>query len=368
MKKKIFLLLAAAFVLFGSGVRSQDLGGPGKIFQKSYKEDIKGFFLAKSSGDLLVYGGEWVQFFDPKGNLLWEKTGFKYVCGGGVSRDGNTILFQTSAEPKTQQTTTSLTVHLVDRTGKELLSQPNPYRYFTSILSSNGTYIVFGDQMAKKIYVLDRSLQPLWERETWLWYIGFDADDQFVFDSTSGLVMNNQGRRVWELPSGTRILSISTNADILVSQPFLTAKNKNQIYVTARKTAQQALLEGYSAGVSQDGSLIAYEDMKRKVSVYHTQELLDKMNGNQTSATPLWTDGVLYQVKQLHFSKDNSKLFVYGETTQQNVKFMEIDLSKGKNIWTNTWVDNPPLLIWVTEDGRYLATQKSSQFEYFGLK
>jgi len=353
-------------IIYGLSASGQEEGLAGKVFQQSYKDDIKGFYLAKSSGDLMVYGTDWLEYYDSSGRLLWKKSDFKYVCGGGVSRDGNSVLFQTSSTPKTQQTLLDLTVHLVDRAGKDVINQANPYRYFTSTLSPKGSYIVFGDPEAKKIYVLDRSLNPLWERETWLWYIGFDADEQFVFDSTLGLVLNNQGRRVWELPSGTRPLSISRNADVLVSQRFLTAKNRNQIFLTGRNPAQQAIVEGYYATVSFDGSLAAYQGMDRKIQVYRTQELFDKINA-QKSASPLWT-GDLYQVSLLQFSMDNSKLVIVGETSQKNVRVNEIDLGKGKNIWMKEWINSPPSYLVVSEDARYLAAQKSSQFEYFRLR
>lgn len=372
MNRKLLWMVAAWLFVFGFETSArfgddQEKGKAGLVFQQSFKDEIKGFYLAKTSGELMVHGTEWVEYYDSAGKLLWKKTGFKYVCGGGVSRDGNTILFQTSAESKTQQTLADLTVHLVDRTGKELITKPNPHRYFTSILSPQGHYIVFGDQMAKNIYVYDQELNPLWERDTWLWYIGFDIEDQFVFDSTLGLILNNQGRRVWELPSGTRILSISKDADILLSQRFLTSKARNEIYLTSRKTAQQSVLEGYSAGVSFDGSLTAYQDMDRKIRVYRTSELLGKISGGLQDLSPLWK-GDMFLVKLLQFSMDNSKLVVYGENSQRKGKIMEIDLAGSKTIWSKDWLGEAPLNIAVSEDGQNLAVQRTSQIEYFRMK
>jgi hypothetical protein len=366
MKRRLFWLLSAALLIYSLGARGQGEFS-GKVFQQNYKDPIRDIYLAKGSGDLLVHGDQWIEYYDNTGKLLWKKTGVGYICGAGVSRDGNTVLFQTSATPKTQQTLLDLTVHIFDHSGKELLSQPNPYRYYTSILSPKGGYLVFGDQMAKKIYVYDQGLNSLWERDTWLWYISFDADDQFIFDSTLGLVLNNQGRRVWELPSGTRPLAISKNADILVSQKFLSAKNRNQIFMTERSTAKQVVLEGYYATVSFDGSLAAFEGMDRKIRVVRTAELMDKGSANPKDLSALWT-GEIYQVTLLQLSTDNSKLAYGGLTSQQNVRVMGVDLAKSKNIFAKEWINSPPEYISVTEDCGFMVAKKSNMFEYFRMK
>jgi len=367
MSKKGLTGMFAGVVFWALAASGQITGKilPGPVFQKSFPSEIKGVFLAKTSGEVLVYGDDWVEYYECGGKLLWRSKGFKFVCGPGVSRDGSVVLYQTSPVPKTDQTLLNLTVHIVNRGGQELLSKPNPYRYFTSILSSRGNYIVFGDPMAKKIYVYDQNLNFQWERETYLWYINFDPEDQFVFDSAFGLILNPQGRRVWELPSGAKFLGMSSNAEILLSQRFLTARGRNQIYLTTRTTAQQVVLEGFCAGVSYDGSLTAFQDLQRQIHVYRTRELLEKMAGNQ-NISPLWS-GEMALAKILQFSTDNSKLFIYGLSGQKFGKIILIDLAKSKKIWDKEWV-NPPVAVFPTEDNRYLAVQLESQMEYYLMR
>lgn len=336
----------------------------GLSFIRFCPSEIKGVYLAKSTGEVMVYGDEWVEYYDQDGRQLWKKTGYKFICGAGLGDDGRTVLFQSSPEPKIQQTMLDLTVHVVERDGTESINQPNPYRYFTSLLSPKGNYLVFGDPLAKKVYVYDRKLNFLWERETYLWHIGFDPEEQFIYDSAFGMLLNREGRRVWELPSGAKFLSVSSGAEILLSQRFLTAKARNQIYLTSRTTAQEVILEGFCAGVSYDGSLTAVETMERKVQVWRTKHLFDKMSGGTVEdVKPVWS-GNFYLARQLHFSQDNSRLFIYGETSQQSGRVEIIDLNNGRQVWEKDWV-NPPSFISVSYDTHAMVSVSGSQLDYF---
>ena len=173
MNKKLIAVLVACALLFAGARKKeekkedkskqgQEQAQPsekekaksGLAFLHIFPSEIKGVYLAKSTGEVMVHGDEWVEYYDPEGKQLWKKEGFKYVCGGGASRDGQTVLYQTSDVPKTQQTTLELKVHVVDRTGNESINQPNPYKYFTSILSPKGNYILFGDPLYKMIYAV----------------------------------------------------------------------------------------------------------------------------------------------------------------------------------------------------------------------
>jgi len=345
-------------------VSAQEKQKTGLSFVHLFPSEVKGVFLAKSTGEVMAYGDEWVEYYDPEGKQLWKKTGYKFICGAGVSDDGRTVLFQSSLAPKVQQTMLDLTVHVVERDGSEAVNQPNPYRYFTSILSSKGNYIVFGDPLAKKIFVYDRKLNLLWERETYLWHIGFDPEEQLIYDSALGMLLNLQGRRVWELPSGAKFLSVSSGAEILLSQRFLTAKARNQIYLTSRTTAQEVILEGLCAGVSYDGSLTALENPERKVQVWRTKELFDKMSRGQTGEVkPVWS-GDFYLARQLRFSEDNLRLFIYGETSQQSGRAEVIDLNKGRQVWEKDWI-NPPAFISASNDTHAMVSASGSQLDYY---
>jgi hypothetical protein len=381
MTKKSLVILVALALLFAGAKKKDDKSKQnqeqagqtsekekaksGLAFVHIFSSEIKGVYLAKSTGEVMVHGDDWVEYYDSEGRQLWKKDGFKFVCGSGVSRDGQTVLFQTSDAPKVQQTTLDLKVHVADRSGNEAINQPNPYKYFTSTLSPKGSYIVFGDPLYKMIYAYDRNLTLQWERETYLWYIYFDPDEQFIYDSAGGMILNIQGKRVWELPSGAKFLSVSSGAEILLSQRFLSAKARNQIYLTSRTTAQEVILEGWCAGVSYDGSLTAYEDMDRKVHVYRTKELFDKMTGG-ADAKPIWT-GDFYLAKQIQFAPDNSRLFIYGENSQQSGRAEIIDLSKLKQTWEKEWV-NPPTFVSASEDTRTMVFASGASLEYYKPK
>jgi len=343
----------------------------GLVFKALGVSELKGVFLAGSSGEVLLQGEDWLKLFDAKGKELWKKDDLKFVTGVGLSRDGQVILYQTSAVPKKglQITELDLTVHLADRSGKETLSQPNPYRYFTSQLSPTGNYIIFGDALAKKIYVHDRAMNKLWDRESYLWYVGFDPEEKFVYDSTSGLLLNLEGRRVWELPSGQRFLSMSASAEIVLSQPFLTLlQSQKQIYLTSRVSLEQVILDGYGAGVSYDGGLTAYEGLDRKVQVWRTRELIEKTQ-ETGKGKALWS-GELYLAQLLQFSRDGRTLFAYGETSQGSGKAFLVELEKSKTVWEKDWFEAPrKYRLAVSEDNRFLAVQTGpNTVEYYCLK
>jgi len=372
---KIFAVLSLA-ILTGSGSfpaiadQPKDKEGPGKglVFMESYPEEIKGVYLAGKTGEVLVQGEHFVKFYDVNGKLLWKKDDLKFTTGAGVSQDGGVIIYQTSPVPKTGQITMlDLTIHILDHRGQEVLSKLNPYRYFTSILSPTGAYIVFGEVLAKKIYVYDRSMNPLWEREAYIWYIGFDPEEQFIYDSTSGMILNLQGRRVWELSTGMKFLGISSQAEVVLSQPFLTiGQNRNKIYLTNRVSLEQVILEGYCAGVSYDGGLVAYQGLDRKVQVWRTRELFEKSQGRGTGSA-LWT-GEIYLARLLQFSRDAQTLLIYGETSQKSGKALLMDLNRYKNLWNKEWF-NPPAKYLASEENRFLLVETSpTGMEYYCLR
>jgi hypothetical protein len=365
-----FVLVVGTFSESAYSEQGKDKDGPkkGLVFKESWKEDLKGVYLATSTGDVLVHTEQWVRFYDVNGKLVWKKDDLNFVTGGGVSREGDLIIYQSSPVPKTGQLTTlDLTVHILNHQGDEVLSKPNPYRYFNTLLSPKGTYIVFGEATAKKIYVYDKNLNPLWERETYLWYIGFDPDERFLFDSVSGMLLNTDGRRVWELPAGQKFLGISSGAEVVLSQPFLTiGSGRNKLYLTNRVSLEQVILDGYCAGVSYDGSLIAYQGLDRKVLVYRTRELFEKEKG-RGEANPVWSLDINL-AKLLQFSRDAQSLFIYGETSQKYGKAIFIDLNSGKKLWDKEWFS--PLLKYVlSEDNRFFLAQTDSRsIEYYCLK
>lgn len=365
-----FVLVVGTFSESAYSEQGKDKDGPkkGLVFKESWKEDLKGVYLATSTGDVLVHTEQWVRFYDVNGKLVWKKDDLNFVTGGGVSREGDLIIYQSSPVPKTGQLTTlDLTVHILNHQGDEVLSKPNPYRYFNTLLSPKGTYIVFGEATAKKIYVYDKNLNPLWERETYLWYIGFDPDERFIFDSVSGMLLNTDGRRVWELPAGQKFLGISSGAEVVLSQPFLTiGSGRNKLYLTNRVSLEQVILDGYCAGVSYDGSLIAYQGLDRKVLVYRTRELFEKEKG-RGEANPVWSLDINL-AKLLQFSRDAQSLFIYGETSQKYGKAIFIDLNSGKKLWDKEWFS--PLLKYVlSEDNRFFLAQTDSRsIEYYCLK
>ena len=341
---------------------------PRLIFQEIFKNDVSGLGLAGLSGQVLVHSNEWVNYYDPSGRLLWKKTGYKYITGAGVSRDGKLVIFQTSPVPKTgQQTALDLTVHVLNGAGEELVNKPNPHRYFTSLLSPMGNFIVFGDPLFKRILVYDRSMNKLWERETYIWYVGFDPEEEFIYDSASGLLLNNEGRRVWELPSGGKFLGVSRGAEIILSQQFLTVKAKNQIFLTSRISIEQVVLEGYCAGVSYDGALVAFQDLAQQVLVWRTDELVRARKG-EAGLNPILQSKSIHLVRNFYFSRDNKKLLIYGESAEQAGKVVLVDLVNGQKLWEKEW-KNPLIKILVSDDLKYLLAESSPKtIENYGLE
>ncbi len=351
MKKSfIFLLFLNIFLLSAQKHKPKDL-----VFFKTYKKELKGIYLARSSGDVLVHTTEWISLLDTTGKQLWKKKGFKYVCGAGISRDGSIILFQTSSKPKTgPQTLLNLTVHIYNKNGEELISALNPYRYFNSVLSPKGNYIVFGDPVTKKIYVYDRNLNRLWERETYLWYIGFDPDEQFIYDSAFGLILNMKGRRVWELPSGMKFLSISSGAEVVLSQPFLLLKSKNQIYLTNRVSLEQVIFTGLIATVSYDGSLVAYQDLAHRIWIWRTRDLIEHIKSRAQTTALGKIDFV--PCKMLNFSLDDKTVFLYG-ISKQGVGYARlVRLLDMKTLWSKNWSKAPEKIL-VSEDNKFVLIQ-----------
>ena len=361
----IFLIFLFGFSSLEGRAKKKQAFAP--LFIKSFKSAIQGIKLATSSGDFVVYGKDWLSYFNARGKQVWKKKDFKYICGVGISRDGQVVLYQTSSVPKTgPQTTLDLTVHIADGTGKELLSVPNPYRYFYSLLSPKGNYIVFGDPMAKKIYVYERNLNRLWERETYLWYINFDPEEEFIYDSAFGLVLNMKGRRVWELPRGMKFLSISARAEIILSCPFLLVKSKNQIYLTARTTLEQVIFQGLNAVVSYDGALVAFQNLEKEVQLWRTRDLIGSFKGEKP-AHPLWKEKTA-PVKFFNISFDNQTLFIQGETEQGITQMELIDLVKLKRIWEKGW-SLPPEKLFIGEENQVLVLQQGANLlEYYQLR
>ncbi len=363
----LVLLLGLAVV----AAMGKDQPSPGLVFKETGVSEIKGLYLAGLSGEVLIQGEDWLKLYDQKGKLVWKKDDLKFVTGAGISRDGQVILYQTSPVPKKglQITELDLIVHLADRSGQEQLSKPNPYRYFTSQLSPKGNYIIFGDALAKKIYAHDRAMNPLWDRESYLWYVGFDPEEKFIYDSTSGLLLNLEGRRVWELPSGMRFLSMSASAEIVLSQPFLTLlQSQKQIYLSSRVSLEQVILEGYGAGVSYDGGLVAFQGLDRKVQVWRTRELIEKNKGTGKGSA-IWT-GEVYLAQLLQFSRDGRSLFVYGETSQGSGKAFLVEFEKSRKLWEKEWFEAPlKYRMAVSEDNRLLAAQTTpTTVEYYCMK
>jgi len=364
----ISIIIFCVQIVFAVEKQVEEKISPRLIFQEIYNEEITGLALAGSSGQVLVHSSEWVNYYDGAGKLLWKKTGYKYITGAGVSKDGGTILFQTSPVAKTgQQSALDLTVHVLNSKGEELVNKPNPYRYFTTLLSPQGNFIVFGDPLFKRISVYDRSLNKLWERETYIWYVGFDPDEEFIYDSASGLLLNLEGRRVWELPSGGKFLGVSQGAEIILSQQFLTVKAKNQIFLTSRISIEQVVLEGYCAGVSYDGALVAFQDLAQEVLVWRTNELFRARKG-EDGLNPILKNKFIYLVRNFYFSQDNKRLLIYGESAEQAGKVVLIELVNGKKLWEKEW-KNPLIKILVSDDLKYLLVEPSPKtIENYGLE
>jgi hypothetical protein len=331
-------------------------GFPRAAWRESFPGKIEGLHLARKSGDVLVHTHKRVWYYDSSGKILWkqgEDRGWKYIAGSGVSDDGQRILFQVNLEPKVATNLLELDVYYLDQEGHLLWVKDNPYRYNSSQLSPSGHYILFGDPLEKLLKVHDQNLNPLWQKDLYLWYISFDPKEHFLFDAVEGLLFNLEGRQVWDVGGFSRILSVSDDAEVILTQRFLGRESTQDMYLVARTALKKVVFSGLGGCVSPDGSLLALVGPDGNLKVYRTQEVL---TADIKELPPLFQCPFL-RPSLLNFSRDNTTLLVFGKENQFQTRLMLVGLSENKVLWKEGLEDTikPPL---VTEDNRLILIKR----------
>ncbi|GEM_PF-1174849 len=331
-------------------------GYPRGAWRESFPGKIEGLHLARRSGDVLVHTHKRVWYYDADGKLLWKQgggRGWSYITGAGVSDDGQRILFQVNLEPKVATTLLDLDIYYLDREGHLLWVKDNPYRYNSSQLSPSGRYIMFGDPLEKLLKVHDQNLNPLWQKDLYLWYISFDPKEHFLFDAVEGLLFNLEGRQVWDVGGLSRILSVSDDAEVILTQRFLGRKSTDEMYLVARTALKKVVFPGLGGCVSPDGSLLALVSPDGLLKVYRTQEVL---TANIEELPPLFKCSFL-RPHLLKFSRDNESLLIFGKENQFQARLMLVGLSENKVLWKES-LDESIKTVFPTEDNRLILIKR----------
>jgi len=227
--------------------------------------------------------------------------------------------------------------------------KPNPYRYQNAMLSPSGNYILVGELMHHGVKCFDGNLNPLWTRDIQYWYITFDPLEHYIFDGEVGALYTVAGEPVWNMGAYTRILSVSDNADYVMTQYFRTAEAAQRIFLIGRTALKKIELQGTGGCVSPDGLLTAYVGEDKKLKVYRTLELLQ---GGGQGLPPLFTDDFI-RPYVIQISRDNRSLFVMGLKSGLRSVITLVDLEKMKTAWERP-VEGSVRVALPTEDNRWV--------------
>jgi len=348
-------------VLVGAGRKESDQdkaprgNWPKVAWRETFLEEIQGFDLARRSGEVVVHSNHHVWYYNAEGKQAWkmgEGKEWKYIGGAGISWDGQRVLFQTNLEPRRSTNLLNLDVCLADAAGNLEWVKKNPYRYNTTRFSPSGRYILFGDPIEKTTKVHDQNLNLLWQKEIYLWYVVFDPVEHFVFDSLSGLLFDLEGRQVWDLGGNNRILSVSDNAEEVLSARFLGTQPQSALFLVSRTALKKVPLIGNSGAVSPDGSLLAYANGAHQILVYRTAELFSA----GPDLKPIFTVG-FEKPMLMNISRDNRSLFVFGQENQMRWVLMLVWLPEQKVLWREG-VQDVVRDVKVTEDNRWIVYKR----------
>lgn len=328
---------------------------PQVVWRESIPAEIQAFCLARRTGEVLFHSLEQVWYLSAEGRQVWkmgEGRGWKYIGGAGLSWDGQRALFQTNLEPRRHTNLLELEVHLVDGAGQVLWVKKNPYRYNTSVLSPSGRLLLFGDPFEKSVKVYDQNLSLLWEKDIYLWHVRFDPEERYLFDSVSGLLFDLTGRQVWDMGRNMRVLSVSRDAEVLLTARFLGGPNAPELFLMSRTALKKMPLPGRDGAVSPDGSLFAYAAPESQVRVYRTAEFL----AAGTEVKPLLSLD-FGQPVLMNLSRDNRSLFIFGRENQFQWSLMLVWIPTGKVLWREG-VEEVVREVQVTEDNRFVVFKK----------
>lgn len=311
-----------------------DLRAPALVWTKLFPEEVKGAAMACRSGAVAAHTENLVYYLTDRETPVWiagDKQGWKHVEGLGINWEGDRVLFQTDRKPKTTTEGMDLTVHLLDGRGRELWAKPNPYRWESTILSPSGKYILFGECFHATLKCHDQEMNLLWQKNIQIWYVAFDPQEHFLFDGEGGILYTIEGEQVWDFGRYTRILSVSDDAQYVMTQFYRHAAAQKQIFLISRPSLRKIELAGTGGAVSPDGTFTAYVNAERELVVYRTEELIAE-GGPSSKLKPLFkTDFVKPWV--INLARDNRSLFVLGQKSEAISVIMLVDLGRRKKAW-----------------------------------
>ncbi len=306
---------------------------PAIVWKLVLPEPISGIDMAEETGHAVVGTESKLIYMKDGPGPEWTAgpgKGWKYLRDPAVSRDGTRVFFQTDDKRKKTTEKLDLTVRMHDGQGNELWARPNPYKNKFATLSPEGGYIAFGEPIHQGVWIHDSKMEKLWGNEHMqYWSIAFDAEDKYFFDGQGGILYTVEGKQVWDFGPRTRVLSVSDNAEYILTSYYITLKTGTTMFLMGRLDLKKIVLKGTGGRVSPDGSLTAYVNGEGELAVYNTAELLgmgpDKLR-------PLYKRP-FKRPWYMNIGRDNRTLFVLGEEDEKSSAMLFIDLEAREERW-----------------------------------
>jgi len=356
------VILAASICALSNAKDEKSVSSPGKAlvfpaleWTRTFPDKITGMDMAEKTGDLVVGTNEKVYCFRRGPDAKWTAgrgKGWKHLDDLGISWDGKRVMFQTDVKKKKHTEAMNLTMHMYDAQGAELWEKPNPWRYQDAMLSPSGRYIIIGEMLHGGAKVMDNNLNMLWQKDMQFWYLAFDPLERYIFDGEGGILYTMEGEQVWDFGRYTRILSVSDNAEYVMTSYYRTGADEQRMFLMGRLALKKIELSGSGGCVSPDGTYTAYVNSDKKLVVYRTKELLAH---GAKDLPPLFSAGFI-KPWNMNLSRDNKSLFVHGRESALSSGMMLVDLTKMQKAWAKPVADSIRTTL-LTEDNKLLAVK-----------
>jgi hypothetical protein len=346
----------------GEEEKPPTISGPGHqlvypilAWSKIFPGKLQGVAVAKTSGAVAAITESKLYYFKDDPTAAWtagdnQNQDWKHLQDLYLNADGSRVFFQSDLKPRVHTETMELTLHLFDGAGRELWAKPNLYRYQSAMMSPTGKYIIIGELFHGGIKVHDDNLNLLWEKNVQFWYIAYDPLERYLFDGEGGILYTVKGEQVWDFGGFTRILSVSDNAEYVMTQYYRTVQSSSRMFLMGRLALKKVELAGTGGCVSPDGSLAAYVNADQKLVVYRTLELLEAGPAN---LPPLYHTGFI-KPKTIQISRDNRSLLAVGQESVVNSAILLVNLDKMKTAFKKP-IDADIQAALATEDNRLLV-------------
>ncbi len=326
---------------------------PEIAWTRVFPENVKGVAMAADAGKVVVCTDSKTYCLTDNVEPDWTLSeGWKHAQDLGISADGSLVYFQTDDKPKKNTEAMTLTSRLLDGSGNQIWAKPNPGRYQSGTLSPKGKYVLTGEVMHPLVRLYDAELNFIWEKPIQYWYVTFDPTESYIFDGIGGILYTTDGNMVWEYGPNTRILSVSNQAQMVMTQYYRTVKQGQTMFLMSRTALKKIEFKGQGGCVSPDGSLAAVVDENEKLGVYQSSEL---MASGLASAKPVFSTA-FQKPWVIAISADNGKLIAMGRENSSKSAMLLADLKSGEVLWTKP-VDSRLRNIYPTSDLKYVAVQ-----------